>query len=44
MSQSMKEAKQLKVADGKVSMSLFELEHFLDYEKYERNLKIVRER
>lgn len=35
---------ELQVDGGKVAMSLLEPHNFLDYEKYERNLKIVRDR
>lgn len=34
----------MRAVNGKVPMSFLESEVFLDYEKYERNLKIVRER
>lgn len=30
--------------NGKIPLSVFEKDHFLDYDKYERNLKIVRDR
>jgi hypothetical protein len=34
----------MKVVNGKVPVSIYEQNDYLDYEKYERNLKIVRDR
>ena len=39
-----KSAGELKLVDGKVSMSTYEPDALLDYGKYERTLKIVRDR
>lgn len=35
---------QVKVVNGKTAMSVFEPNSFIDYSKYEKNLKIVRDR
>lgn len=37
-------AQEIKAVDGKVPISLFESRVFLDYDRYEENLKIVRDR
>lgn len=44
MTPSIRELLPMKLVNGKVPLSLFESNAYLDYEKYERTLKIVKER
>lgn len=44
MTPSRRELPVMNLVDGRVPMSLFEPQAFLDFDKYERTLKIVKER